>query len=60
MNKDQKNGAVENIKGRVKQAAGIISGDKKQESEGASERAVGSVKKAVGDFKHGVAKKIDQ
>jgi uncharacterized protein YjbJ (UPF0337 family) len=60
MNKDQKNGAVENIKGRVKQAVGIVSGNKEKESEGASERAGGAVKKAVGDLKHGLAKRIDQ
>jgi uncharacterized protein YjbJ (UPF0337 family) len=60
MNKDQKTGAVQNVKGRVKQAVGILSGDKKAESEGASERVGGAVKKAVGDFKHGIAKKLDQ
>jgi uncharacterized protein YjbJ (UPF0337 family) len=60
MNKDQKTGTAENLKGRVKQAVGIISGDKKKESEGASERAGGAVKKAVGDFKHGIAKKLDE
>jgi uncharacterized protein YjbJ (UPF0337 family) len=60
MNKDQKNGAVENIKGRVKQAAAIITGNKDKETEGASERASGALKKAVGDLKHGVAKKLDE
>jgi uncharacterized protein YjbJ (UPF0337 family) len=60
MNKDQKNGAVENIKGRVKQAAAIITGNKDKEAEGASERAGGAVKKAVGDLKHGIAKKLDE
>jgi uncharacterized protein YjbJ (UPF0337 family) len=60
MNKEQKSGAVQNIKGRVKQAVGIVSGNKSKESEGASERAVGSVKRAVGDLKHGIAKKLDQ
>jgi uncharacterized protein YjbJ (UPF0337 family) len=60
MNKDQKSGAAENIKGRVKQAAGIISGDKETESEGAADRAKGSVRKAVGDLKHNVAKKLDR
>lgn len=60
MNKDQKDGAAQNIKGRVKQAAGIVTGNKDQESQGASERASGAVKKAVGDLKHGVAKKLDK
>jgi uncharacterized protein YjbJ (UPF0337 family) len=60
MNKDQKDGTGEDIKGRVKQAAGIVTGNKDQESEGASERAAGAVKKAVGDLKHDIAKKIDR
>lgn len=60
MNKDQKDGQSANIKGRVKQAVGIITGDKDKESEGASERAGGAVKKAVGDLKHGIAKKLEK
>jgi uncharacterized protein YjbJ (UPF0337 family) len=60
MNKDQRSGAVQNIKGRVKQAVGVVSGNKAKESEGAAERAVGSVKKSVGDLRHDIAKKIDQ
>jgi len=60
MNRDQKEGRVENIKGRAKQAVGIVTGDKDKESQGASERAGGAVKKAVGDLKHGLAKKLDR
>ena len=60
MNKDQKEGTIENVKGRVKEAAGIVTGNKDQESEGASQRAKGGVKKAFGDLKHGIAKKIEK
>lgn len=60
MNQDQKEGHIDNIKGRVKEAAGIITGDKAKEAEGASQRAGGAVKKAVGDLKHGIAKKLDK
>ena len=60
MNKNQKDGALENLKGRVKQATGIVTGDKDKESQGASERASGAVKKAVGDLKHDLAKKLDK
>jgi uncharacterized protein YjbJ (UPF0337 family) len=59
MNKDQKTGLAQNVKGRVKQAAGVLQGDKNKESEGASERVGGAAKKAVGDVKHGIAKKLD-
>jgi uncharacterized protein YjbJ (UPF0337 family) len=58
MNKDQKTGALENLKGRFKQALGALTGDKTKEAEGASERLGGAVKKAVGDLKQGVAKKL--
>ncbi|HEX3694842.1 MAG TPA: CsbD family protein [Polyangia bacterium] len=60
MNRDQKTGAAQNIKGRVKQAFGVLSGDKDKESEGAGERAGGAARKAVGDLKHKVSKKIDE
>ena len=60
MNKDQKDGVIENIKGRVKQAIAIVTGDKTKESAAAVERAGGAIKKAVGDLKHDVAKKLDQ
>ena len=60
MNKDQKKGAAQNIKGRVKQAAGVITGDKDTESEGAADRAKGAARKAFGDLKNGIAKKLDE
>jgi uncharacterized protein YjbJ (UPF0337 family) len=59
MNKDQKEGRVENLKGRLKEAGGVVSGDKERESEGAKERAAGSMKKAFGDLKQKIAKKLE-
>jgi uncharacterized protein YjbJ (UPF0337 family) len=59
MNRDQKEGVTKNVKGRIKQAAGVITGNKDKESEGATERAEGAARKAVGDLKHGLAKKLD-
>ena len=38
MNKDQVDGAINNAKGRVKEAAGALTGNKDLESEGATER----------------------
>jgi uncharacterized protein YjbJ (UPF0337 family) len=60
MNKDQKDGKVENVKGRVKEATGVLTGKRDLESEGASERSSGGVKKAFGDLKHDIAKKLDK
>jgi uncharacterized protein YjbJ (UPF0337 family) len=60
MNKDQKNGTGQNIKGRVKEAAGIVSGNKELEAEGLADRVVGAAKSAVGAVKHSAAKKLDR
>jgi uncharacterized protein YjbJ (UPF0337 family) len=60
MNRDQKEGAFQNLKGRIKQAAGALTGDKEKEAQGASERATGGLKKAFGDFRHKFSKKLDQ
>ena len=60
MNKAQKGGAGQNVKGRIKEVAGIVSGNKRLEGEGLAERAVGAAKYAVGAAKHSVAKKLDR
>ena len=60
MNKDQKDGSAQNIKGRVKEAGGALTGDKKTQAEGLAERMAGAAKKAVGDIKHEVSKKLDR
>ena len=60
MNKDQKEGTEENVKGRAKEAVGAASGDAKKEAEGAAERVAGAVKKAVGDLKHKFSKKPEE
>ena len=60
MNKDQKEGLGQNIKGRVNEATGVITGNKEKEADGAADRVKGAVKKVVGDVKHDVAKKLDR
>jgi uncharacterized protein YjbJ (UPF0337 family) len=42
-------GTKDDAKGRVKQAAGDLTGDDKLKNEGKVDRATGSVKDAVGD-----------
>ena len=59
MNKDQVNGKVENIKGRVKEAAGALSGDKKTQAEGLADRVKGAAQEKLGDLKHNAARKIE-
>ena len=60
MNKDQKGGAVQNVKGRLKEVSGIVSGNKELEADGLADRVVGAAKSAVGAAKHGAAKKLDR
>jgi uncharacterized protein YjbJ (UPF0337 family) len=49
-NNDEVKGTFENLKGRAKQAAGAITGDKKLEAEGAVERLKGAAQKKVGEI----------
>ena len=60
MNKDQSDGTAKNIKGRVKEAVGVLTGNKAEEAEGVADRAKGAVQKAVGDIKHNIARKLEQ
>jgi uncharacterized protein YjbJ (UPF0337 family) len=45
---------VDKTKGRIKQAAGVLAGDKKLEREGKMDSAKGKAKGAVEDVKHAV------
>jgi uncharacterized protein YjbJ (UPF0337 family) len=45
---------IDKVKGKIKQAAGSLSGDKKLEREGKMDEAKGKVKGAVEDAKHAV------
>jgi uncharacterized protein YjbJ (UPF0337 family) len=40
-------GKIDEAKGRAKQAAGVVTGDKSLENEGKVDRAVGKVKEAT-------------
>jgi uncharacterized protein YjbJ (UPF0337 family) len=60
MNKDQVKGKIDNLKGRAKEAAGALTGDKKTQAEGAADRIKGAVQKKVGDVKHDVARSIEK
>jgi uncharacterized protein YjbJ (UPF0337 family) len=49
---------IDKTKGKIKQAAGILAGDKKLESEGRTDEAKGKLKGAVEDVKHTVKRAI--
>jgi uncharacterized protein YjbJ (UPF0337 family) len=54
MNQEHVKGAADDMKGKVKEAAGHVSGDRKLEAEGKVDQAKGQVHKAVGDIKDAV------
>jgi uncharacterized protein YjbJ (UPF0337 family) len=67
MREQETRGKVKNLKGRVKEAVGIVTGDKTAEREGSQQRAEGAVqenlgkaRRKVGEFVEGVAKTIQK
>ncbi|MFO1247285.1 MAG: CsbD family protein [Alphaproteobacteria bacterium] len=51
MDKDRIEGAANQAKGAIKQAAGKVTGDAKLQAEGAADMAAGKVQNAVGGMK---------
>ena len=49
--RDEVKGKAENLKGRAKEAAGAITGNKARQAEGAAERVKGAVQEKVGKIK---------
>lgn len=65
MNKQETSGKVKKVKGRVKEAVGIITGDKSLERKGSRQRVEGEIqedfgkaRRKVGEFVDGVAEKL--
>jgi uncharacterized protein YjbJ (UPF0337 family) len=48
MNKNEVHGKIQNVKGRMKQAAGVAVGNPSLEKEGAVERTAGTVEAELG------------
>jgi len=59
MNKDQIKGKAENIKGRIKEAAGALTGNKERQAEGLVDRVQGAAREKVGQARHDAARVID-
>jgi len=58
-NEDEVKGKAENLKGRVKQAAGTVTGNKKLEAEGAVDRVKGAAREKVGEIERKASKAIE-
>ena len=59
MNRDEIEGKKENIKGRIKEAAGTLTGNPDLESEGANERAGGVLQEELGRARRKVGEAIE-
>jgi uncharacterized protein YjbJ (UPF0337 family) len=51
MDKDRIEGSAEQAKGKVKEVAGKVTGDKKLEGEGKADQIAGKVQNAIGGIK---------
>ena len=54
LNKDERDGKLEQAKGRVKQAVGDLTGDTHLRNEGKADEAKGKVREAVGHARHAI------
>ena len=54
MDKDRVDGAAQKTGGRIKEAAGKLTGDSKLQAEGKADQAAGTIKNAVGGLKDSV------
>jgi uncharacterized protein YjbJ (UPF0337 family) len=54
MDRDRIEGAATNMKGKIKEAAGKVTGDAKLKSEGQADQVVGKVQNAVGGAKDAI------
>jgi uncharacterized protein YjbJ (UPF0337 family) len=60
MDKDRIEGAGKNIKGKIKESVGKMTGDTKTETEGQADQAEGKVQNTVGGIKDKAREMIDK
>ncbi|GAA0764961.1 CsbD family protein [Ideonella azotifigens] len=60
MNKDQVQGRVEDVKGKIKEAAGKAVGNDRLKNEGRVDQVAGKTQATVGDAKEKVKDAIDR
>lgn len=59
MDKKNLEGGLDNLKGRVKETAGVATGDRQMEGEGKLDQIKGKVKDAAGNLREGIKDKLD-
>jgi uncharacterized protein YjbJ (UPF0337 family) len=60
MNKDQVEGKVKDVAGRIERQAGEWTGDKEKQAHGALKQVEGKVQNALGHAKEAVKKAVDK
>jgi len=58
-NKEQAEGRYDRARGRVKEAAGDLTGDNELKAEGMADRAKGTIKESVGNVKKAINNATD-
>ena len=59
MDKKNLEGGLDRIKGKVKETAGVATGDRELEGEGKLDQAKGKVKDIAGNIREGIKEKLD-
>jgi len=59
MNRDEREGKQQNVKGRVKEATGVITGNEELEQEGRRERSEGEARETVGRARRELGEAIE-
>lgn len=60
MNRDEREGKSENLKGRVKEATGALMDDEKLQKEGADQRAAGELQEDVGELRRKAGEVLEE
>jgi uncharacterized protein YjbJ (UPF0337 family) len=59
MDKKNLEGGIDTLKGRIKETAGVASGNRDLETEGKVDQVKGKIKDAAGDLREGIKDKLD-
>jgi uncharacterized protein YjbJ (UPF0337 family) len=60
MNRDEREGKTENLKGRVKEATGALIDDEELQKEGAQQRERGQLQEDYGKLKRAAGEKLEE
>lgn len=59
MDKKNLEGGLDHLKGRIKETAGVATGDRELEGEGKLDQVKGKIKDAAGNLREGIKDKLD-